>query len=81
MPDPYVWDAETLAHLAWFERWEPPAMPFLLAPAVTVSDPARFAARLRAEIAEGPGGVRARLGTLQSDLRALRVADCLRQGG
>jgi len=42
-----------------------------------VVEPARFYASLRSEIATGPTGPRARLGTRQADLRRSPKATCL----
>jgi hypothetical protein len=42
-------------------------------PHIHVADPVKFFSSLRREIAAGPGGARARMGTLQSDLRKLKA--------
>jgi hypothetical protein len=71
---PPAWDAETAALIAWFSTAELPANPFDLRAATRVAEPQKFYASLRADIAAGPGGVRAAQGTLAVDLRDLRLA-------
>lgn len=72
--EPPAWDAETAALIAWFSTAELPANPFDLRAATRVAEPQKFYASLRADIAAGPGGVRAAQGTLAVDLRDLRLA-------
>src|SRR5262249_18268025 len=49
-----------------------PDEPFALAPWQQGTNPARFYAAPELDIATGPGGARARLGSLESSLRRLR---------
>ena len=76
---PGTWDAEAVELVTWFQNAGDslPVEPFDLCSGCSVVDPAQFYAALRAEIATGPTGPRARLGTLQGDLRRLRDASRL----
>ncbi len=67
------WSSEMQELIAWFETASCPEEPFYLQPHMRVMDPAKFFESLWREIDAGPRGVRARMGTLQSDLRALRA--------
>lgn len=71
---PATWGAEAAELVAWFQNagGSLPVEPFDLCSGCRVVEPARFYASLRSEIATGPTGPRARLGTLQADLRRLR---------
>lgn len=70
------WDASTAELIGWFQanRDRLPVEPFDLCSGCRVVEPARFYAALQTEIATGPDGPRARLGTLQADLECLRRA-------
>lgn len=68
-----VWPPEVQSLVDWFMIQEAPVQPFLLEPHLRVIDPGKFYAVLRREIHTGPAGPRARLGTLQSDLRKLKA--------
>ena len=59
----------------WFITLEPPSEPFYLEAHQHVVDPVEFFHSLRKDIQGGPGGARARLGTLQTDLRKLKGGD------
>lgn len=67
------WSPETQPLIDWFIKLEPPAEPFYLEPHIRVRNPAKFFATLQREIETGPSGPRARMGTLQSDLRKLKA--------
>ena len=71
---PATWNAEAAELVTWFQNAGDrlPVEPFDLCSGCRVIEPARFFAVLRSEIASGPTGPRARLGTLQVDLRRLR---------
>ena len=71
---PATWNADAAELLTWFQNAGDslPVEPFDLCSGCRVVEPARFYASLRSEIAHGPTGPRARLGTLQVDLRRLR---------
>ncbi|MFM9964458.1 MAG: hypothetical protein ACKV2Q_24925 [Planctomycetaceae bacterium] len=72
--DPATWNAETAELLAWFQNagGSLPVEPFDLCSGCRVVELSRFYASLGREIDRGPTGMRARLGTLQADLRRLR---------
>ena len=76
---PGTWNAEAVELVTWFQNAGDglPVEPFDLCSGCRVVEPARFYAALRSEIATGPTGPRARLGTLQVDLRRLRDASRL----
>ncbi len=58
----------------WFLTVEPPAEPFILKPAIRITNPACWWRDVAADIAAGPEGPRARYGALQDDLwRAWRM--------
>ena len=71
---PGTWNAEAAELVTWFQTAGEslPVEPFDLCSGCRVVEPARFYASLRTEIATGPTGTRAKLGTLQVDLRRLR---------
>ncbi len=71
---PTKWNTNAAELVAWFQNAGDclPVEPFDLCSGCRVIEPARFFAVLRSEIASGPTGPRARLGTLQVDLRRLR---------
>ena len=71
---PASWDADAAELVAWFQNAGDslPVEPFDLCSGCRVVEPSRFYASLRSEIATGPTAPRARLGTLQADLRRLR---------
>ena len=71
---PATWNAEAAELVTWFQNTGDrlPVEPFDLCSGCRVVEPTRFYAALRSEIACGPTGPRARLGTLQVDLRRLR---------
>lgn len=68
-----VWPTEAQMLIDWFKELEPPAAPFYQEPHILVIDPEKYFAALRREIQTGPTGPRARMGTLQADLRVLRA--------
>jgi hypothetical protein len=68
-----VWPPEVQSLVDWFMIQEAPVQPFLLEPHLRVVGPGKFFESLRREIETGPRGPRARLGTLQSDLRKLKA--------
>ena len=71
---PGTWNAEAAELVTWFQNTGDrlPVEPFDLCSGCRVVEPSRFYASLRSEIATGPTAPRARLGTLQADLRRLR---------
>ena len=71
---PATWDADAAELIDWFRanRDRLPVELFDLCSGCRVVEPSRFYASLRSEIATGPTAPRARLGTLQADLRRLR---------
>lgn len=69
---PAQWDPSFQAIIDWFLALIPPTEPFYLQPHMHVVNPGKFFESLKREIETGPRGVRARLGTLQSDLKSLR---------
>lgn len=71
---PPTWNAEAAELVTWFQTAGDslPVEPFDLCSGCRVVEPARFYGSLRSEIATGPIEARARLGTLQADLRRLR---------
>jgi len=68
-----LWPPEVQALINWFQIQAPPAESFYLEPHMRVLDPSKFFDALRHEIKAGPTGPRARMGTLQSDLRKLKA--------
>ena len=71
---PAMWDGDAAELVTWFQTAGDrlPVEPFDLCSGCRVVEPSRFYASLRSEIAAGPTAPRARLGTLQADLRRLR---------
>jgi hypothetical protein len=67
------WPLEDQYLLDWFMTVEAPTEPFYLEPHRHVVAPAKFYSALRMDITAGPAGPRARMGTLQSDLRKLKA--------
>jgi hypothetical protein len=68
------WSPEIQALVDWFLKLEPREIkPFRLEPHIHVADPVQFFESLRREIETGPGGARAKIGTLQDDLRKLKT--------
>jgi hypothetical protein len=65
------WDAKTGSVIKWFLESSPPSDPFDLFPHVKVIHPARWWRNLKADIAAGPGGPRAKYRALQKDLKRL----------
>jgi hypothetical protein len=65
------WPPEVQYLIDWFMTLDTPTEPFYLAPHIRVINPEKFFASLKREIATGPTGPRARMGTLQSDLQSL----------
>lgn len=59
--------------LTWFAGAALPTEPFVLGGGVTITDPARWYASLRGDIAEGPEGTRCLLGLPERDLYLLRA--------
>lgn len=80
------WPLDLAELIQWFDAHGNalPCDPSDLTPWIHVSDPARFYAALRTDIAAGPRGPRARLGGLRADLKALRrtspTLDALKAG-
>ena len=68
-----AWPPDIQSLIDWFSTLEPPPEPFYLADYMKVLDPIKFFEQLRFEIKIGPAGPRARLGTLQSDLKKLKA--------
>lgn len=62
------WTPEERTLLDWFRASAPEAAPFQLNACTRVLNADTFYAVLRREIERGPGGARARYGTLQGDL-------------
>ena len=69
----FSWPSDIQFFIDWFLSLAPPPEPFNLEPHVHVLDPAKYFEALRREIETGPSGPRARMGTLQSDLRKLKA--------
>ena len=67
------WPPDVQPLVDWFLVREAPVEPFLLEPHLRVVGPGKFFESLRREIETGPRGPRARMGTLQSDLRKLKA--------
>lgn len=63
------WDPETEALIRRFREIGPAEKPFELRSGCTVIDPEKFHQMLKEEIDLGPRGARARMGSVQSDLR------------
>jgi len=68
-----VWPSDVQSLVDWFMIQKPPTEPFLLEPHLWVVGPGKFFESLRCEIETGPRGTRARMGTLQWDLRNLKA--------
>lgn len=68
-----AWPPGIQSLIDWFSTLEPPPEPFYLTDHIKVFDPKKFFEQLRQEIKTGPAGPRARLGTLQSDLKKLKA--------
>ena len=79
---PTTWDAVAAELVTWFQTAGDrlPVEPFDLCSGCRVVEPSRFYASLRSEIATGPTAPRARLGTLQADLRRLQDVSRLTNG-
>jgi hypothetical protein len=75
------WDPELAQLITWFQSVTLPQEPFELIPGVTVTEPALAYAALRASIAIGPDGARARSGALREELRQLRAVWERRRNG
>lgn len=67
------WTPEVQLLVDWFLTHDPPAEPFYLQDHLRIVDPVKFFEKLRREIEVGPRGPRARMGTLQGDLRNLKT--------
>jgi hypothetical protein len=68
------WLPDVQALVDWFLKLEPREIkPFHLEPHIHVADPVQFYESLRREIQTGPGGARAKMGTLQDDMRKLKA--------
>lgn len=67
-----IWPPEVQSLVNWFSTTELPTEPFHFPKVGKVIDPVKYFAQLRIEIEIGPRGPRARMGTLQSDLRKLK---------
>ena len=68
-----AWPSKDQSLLDWFMTVEAPTEPFYLEPHRHVVGPAKFFSALRMDITAGPDGPRARMGTLQCDLRKLKA--------
>jgi hypothetical protein len=68
------WDLGTARLIAWLEGLAPPDGPLVLDARQTVKVPERFVERLKADIALGPAGPRARTGVLQALLQRFHEA-------
>jgi len=68
-----TWSPEVESLVEWFMLQEAPSQPFHLQPHLRVVDPCKFFSSLRQDIAKGPAGARAKFGTLQDDLRKLKI--------
>ena len=68
-----VWPPDVQALIDWFIKLEPPTEPFYLEPHLHIIHPAKFFSSIWREIQTGHKGPRARMGTLQSDLRMLKA--------
>ena len=70
--EPETGDAARWGDLApiveWFLGSTPPAEPFILKPAVRITNPRRWWRDIATDVAAGPQGPRARYGALQDDL-------------
>jgi len=72
-PGRALWSLEMQSLVEWFMMQEAPVEPFYLEPHQRVLDPVKYFHSLRQDIATGPTGARAKYGTLQDDLRKLRI--------
>ena len=68
-----AWPSKDQSLVDWFIELEAPTEPFYLEPHRHVVGPAKFFSALRMDITAGPAGPRARMGTLQCDLRKLKA--------
>ena len=68
-----AWPSKDQSLVDWFIELEAPTEPFYLEPHRHVVGPAKFFSALRMDITAGPDGPRARMGTLQCDLRKLKA--------
>jgi hypothetical protein len=68
-----AWPPDVQTLLNWFLTLDPPKEPFHLEPHRRIVDPEKFYSALRREIGAGQRGPRARMGTLQCDLRKLKA--------
>jgi hypothetical protein len=68
-----AWPSKDQSLLDWFLTLEAPTEPFYLEPHRHVVGPAKFFSALRMDITAGPAGPRAKMGSLQSDLRELKA--------
>lgn len=67
------WDHETVLNIIWFKKGPKlPDAPFQVRPGSTVVDKEKFVESILGDIAAGPGGPRALIGAVQTDLRELR---------
>ena len=57
----------------WFMSSDSPAAPFVLKPAVRITDPATYWRRLRGDIAAGPGVARDTYGAVRDELKRLHA--------
>jgi hypothetical protein len=67
------WPLDDQSLIDWFSTLEPPTEPFYLESHRHIVAPSKFFASLQREIQTGPRGPRARMGTLQWDLRKLKA--------
>jgi hypothetical protein len=67
------WPSENQSLLDWFLALDQPTEPFYLEPHRKIVDPVKVFSALRMDITAGPDGPRARMGTLQCDLRKLNA--------
>jgi hypothetical protein len=68
-----VWLPEVQSHVDWFATLKEPTEPFYLEPHRKIVDPVKYFSALWMDITAGPAGPRARMGSLQCDLRKLKA--------
>ena len=68
-----AWPLEDQYLVDWFIELEAPTEPFYLEAHRHIVNPVKFFSALRMDITAGPAGPRAKMGTLQCDLRELKA--------
>jgi len=68
-----AWPSKDQSLVDWFIELEAPTEPFYLEAHRHIVNPVKFFSALRMDITAGPDGPRARMGTLQCDLRKLKA--------